>query len=124
MTENSRPRGVRVYPMTEIPEVNGPLAMGRYALLFRYDAEGQTDASAVRMVHTEGVAYLVTDEKPWCWTDYDTSVESFTPAQLIEKIDFDTANGIDLADWVHTFGARLESNFHQCYWWATEFVEA
>lgn len=115
MNDNSRPRGVIVFPMTEFPEVNGPVAFGRYALMLR------GDTSEVRMVHTEGVAYQVTDEKPWGWTD-NAPCQKFTPSQLIDMINFD-AEGVDLADWIHTFGARLESNFTQAYSWATQDVE-
>lgn len=107
METNNRPRGVTVYPMP--PEVNGPFG-DRYALLTRHDG-------AVRMVHHEGVAYNVTDDKPWCWTDYDPSQPRFTPDELNALID--PAKAVDLADWVRTFGARLESNFRLAYHWAT-----
>lgn len=117
-TDYERPRGVLVYPMTDFPEVNGPVIAGRYALMVRW-IDGEIDASEVRMVHTEGVAYLVTDEKPWCWTDYDTegSFEHFTPTELVHYAN--AVAGVDLADWIRTFGSRLESNFSQCYAWAT-----
>lgn len=109
----SRPRGVTVWPMPE--PVTGPFS--EYALLVRDNSEGL----AVRMVHTEGVAYLVTDEKPWTWNDHDESVPKFTPSELIDMAA-KVSEGVDLADWVRTFGARLESNFYQAYAWATEGV--
>lgn len=104
---NTRPRGVMVYPMPK--SVSGPF--DRYALLVR------DDGTEVRMVHTEGVAYAVTDEKPWCWTDYDPSQPTFTVAYLLFAAT--TVEPVDLADWVRTFGARLESNFGLAYRWAT-----
>jgi hypothetical protein len=108
MEENSRPRGTVAYKMPE--EVTGPF--DSYALLVRDTAEGVQ----CRMVHTEGVAYLVTDEKPWVWNDYDKSVRPWTVPELLACITDD--NEVDLADWVRTFGARLESNFYQAWQWA------
>lgn len=114
MRDNTdRPTGVTVYPMTHNPEVNGPTALGKYALMVRRTDDGKIDPSEVRMVHSEGVAYKVTDEVPWVWTDY-AEVESFTPDDLIQCIDREA----DLADWIRTHNARLESNFSLCYGWA------
>lgn len=107
----NRPRGTLVYPMP--PEVNGPLG-DHYALVLRDTSEGLQ----ARMVHTEGVAYLVTADKPWCWTDYDPSQPTFTMDELINLID--VSKETDLADWVRTFGARLETNFAMVYAWANE----
>lgn len=107
--KTNRPRGVLVYPMPE--EIGGPPVYGVYALLIR--ADGQT-----RMVHTEGVAYLVTDEKPWQWSDYIADLEAWSPSALIAAAK-DT-KPVDLADWIRAFGDRLESNFHQAYRWAKE----
>ena len=113
MTENDRPRGVTVYPMPE--SAAGPFAYGRYALMVRRDERGKVDTSEVRMVHTEGVAYAVREDKLWTWNDYNPECPSFTPMDLIQCIQSE----VDLADWVRTFGARLESNFDLCYRWAT-----
>lgn len=104
----TRSRGITVYPMPEA--VGGPPIFGVYALLTRHDGE-------VKMVHYEGVAYTVTDEKPWCWTDYDPSQPRFTPDELNEAIDPDTA--VDLADWVRDHNARTAGNFSEIYYWAT-----
>jgi hypothetical protein len=112
--ESDRSRGVVVYKMPE--EIGGPAVFGVYALMVRHNDTGEIDTSEVRMVHTEGVAYSVTDEKPWCWTDYDDTQKTWTPQELITAADGDKA--CDLADWVRTFGARLESNFRLCYGWA------
>lgn len=102
---STRTRGVVVRPMPE--EVSGPF--DHYALCVREDGE-------VRMVHSEGVAYAVTDEKPWRWNDYSDTCPTFTPAELITMAF--TAPAVDLADWVHVFGARLESNFGMIRRWA------
>lgn len=110
MSNNDRPRGVMIWPMPE--EVCGPF--DRYALAVRDNSEGVQ----CRMVHTEGVAYLVTEEKPWQWNDYDPNAKVFTMQDLRDRID--PANGVDLADWVRNFGARLESNFRQVYAWINE----
>lgn len=108
---NARPRGVQVFPMPE--EIGGPAVFGVYALCVRDEANGLE----VRMVHTEGVAYAVTDDKPWCWTDYDPSQRKWTPAELVDACK---ADPVDLADWVDDRNkARLESNFHLIYGWAT-----
>lgn len=108
---DSRARGVIVYVMPQ--EVCGP--SDRYALLVR---EGQTGPE-LRMVHYQGVSYLVNEEKPWVWTDYNPDVKKWTVDELLAlKKD---ARPVDLADWISVFGARLESNFYQTYCWATEF---
>lgn len=103
----TRARGVTGYRMP--PEVNGPMG-DRYLLLVRKDGE-------MRMVHSEGVAYVVSDEKPWTWTDY-ADVEKFAPEDLTRMRPF--CEPVDLADWVRVFGARLESNFHQIHRWAIQ----
>jgi hypothetical protein len=111
MSENNRPRGVKVYPMPE--EVGGPAVFGVYALCIRTNG----DTSEVRMVHYEGVAYAVRADKPWRWTDYRPCKE-WSVEELLQQAELQDRE-CDLADWVRTFGARLESNFHQIHWWAT-----
>ena len=106
---NTRPRGCIVYPMPE--EVCGPF--DHYALAVRETSQGLQ----CRMIHTEGVAYLVTADKPWTWNDYDPSARVFTMDELMDRI---AGHGVDLADWVRTFGARLENNFWQVYVWCNE----
>lgn len=101
---SERQRGILVTPMVD-DEINGPI--DRYALIVRPDGE-------TRMVHYEGVSYLVTDEKPWRWTDYG-DCPTWTPAELAFQAE--GLPTVDLADWVRTFGARLESNFSQIVWW-------
>jgi sugar/nucleoside kinase (ribokinase family) len=109
-----RIRGIEVYPMPEA--VGGPAIYGTYALLIREDGEA-------RMVHSEGVAYSVTDDKPWRWNDYLADCPEFTVAQLITlAVGPEPIAPVDLADWVRTFGARLESNFHQIVRWNSEAV--
>jgi len=103
----TRPRGVLVCPIQD-EAVTGPF--DRYALLVN-------KAGEVRMLHSEGVAYAVTDDKPWTWNDYDPACPRFTVADLILATRGNET--VDLADWVHVFGARLESNFGQAYRWAT-----
>jgi hypothetical protein len=103
-----RTRGLIGYVMTD-PQVTGPT--DSYAVFVRSDG-------AIRMVHSEGVAYLVTDEKPWRWNDYNEGCPSYAPADLLALTA--TAEQVDLADWIHTFGARLESNFHQIEAWMLE----
>lgn len=112
MAENTRPRGVVAYLMPE--EVCGPF--DRYALVVRHEADDSV--RECRMVHTEGVAYLVTDEKPWKWDDYNEGASLWSMEQLMEACD--GHKSVDLADWVRTFGARLENNFYQIYRWATK----
>lgn len=99
----TRPRGVIAYVMPE--EVCGPF--DRYALVIRGDE--------ARMVHSEGVAYLVTADRPWCWTDYLPTEPAFTLTHL--RLVALTAEQMDLADWVHEFSARHEDNFAQVYHW-------
>jgi hypothetical protein len=111
MSTVNRPRGVTVYPMPE--RVTGPFE--RYAVVFR-EVGGVTEA---RMVHSEGVSYLVTDDKPWVWNDYADDCPSYSVNDL-RLVVLGGPDGVDLADWVRTFGARLESNFHQIHQWATE----
>lgn len=68
----------------------------------------------MRMIHYEGVAYRVDTERPWQWTDY-AECEKFSPAQLVQMAAH--IEPVDLADWVRTFGSRLESNFHLISYW-------
>lgn len=106
MSDN-RVRGIMVCPMP--PEVSGPY--DAYALLMRADGE-------LRMVHSEGVAYSVTADKPWRWNDYSDTCPTFTVSELV-ALAFNP-QPVDLADWVRTFGARLESNFGQIVRWYRE----
>lgn len=88
------------------PQITGP--GDSYALFVRPDGE-------MRMVHSEGVAYLVRTDKPWKWNDYNEECPSYGPEELLEAR---TDKEVDLADWIRTFGHRLESNFAQiAYWW-------
>lgn len=103
---SDRTRGTVVYPMPEA--VSGPYE--RYALLVREDGE-------MRMVHSEGVAYPVRDDKPWRWNDY-RPVQEFSPAELVVLAA--DVEPVDLADWIRVFGARLESNFAQILHWAKD----
>lgn len=104
---NDRIRGIAVYPMPE--QVTGPYEA--YALIVREDGE-------VKMVHTEGVAYGVSAEKPWRWNDYREDCPTFTAHELINFAFYSPP--VDLADWVRTFGARLESNFGQIVRWNSQ----
>ena len=107
---NDRRRGIAVYPMPD--EIGGPF--DRYALLIRR-VNGRTEA---RMVHTEGVAYLVNDGNAWTWPDYDPDVKKWTFAELISASH--DVEAVDLADWVRCYNHRLEANFYQIVRWATE----
>lgn len=101
-----RTRGIIGQVMPD--EVNGgPNMADRYLLLVRPDGEA-------RMVHTEGVAYLVTEDKPWCWTDFSDAAKKWS---LEELLALEGCEERDLAGWVRTFGARLESNFAQIVRW-------
>lgn len=111
MSDTDRPRGVKVYPLPD--EANGPRVFGNYALLVRPD-----DPTTVRVVHTEGVAYKVTDEKPWRWSDHNADLRAWRPIDLVSITVGQNVQPVDLADWVRSFGPRLESNFHQVHWWA------
>ncbi len=102
-----RARGIHVYPMPEA--VTGPYE--RYALLVREDGE-------MRMIHSEGVAYEVSADKPWRWNDHTPS-PYISREELIAHIETDP---VDLADWVRTFGARLENNFSLIRRWYVEAV--
>src|SRR4051812_22133147 len=104
-TKTDRPRGVTVYPMPR--EVCGPF--DNYALM-------SNSRGDLRMVHSEGVSYSVTVEKPWRWNDYDPKAKTYDPASLIDFATLESTP-VDLADWVRTFGDRLEGNFHQNYRW-------
>lgn len=111
MTTETRQRGIQVYPMPTT--VGGPPIFGTYALLVREDG-------GMRMVHTEGVAYKVSADKPWRWNDQQPS-EEFTPGELL-LIALDV-EPVDLADWVRSFGARLESNFNLIAYWNNHLEE-
>lgn len=100
-----RNRGMVGHVMTD-EQITGPL--DSYALFVR-PSDG-----LMLMVHSEGVAYRVTDEKPWKWNDYSANCPSYAPADFAVLLEGETQE-VDLADWVRTFGARLESNFHQIY---------
>ena len=104
---NDRTRGIAVYPMTD-PDVCGPYAENVFALIIRNDGQ-------VKMVHTEGVAYGVSADRPWRWNDYDANCPTFSAHELINRAFY--VKPVDLADWVRTFGARLESNFGQIVRW-------
>ena len=107
---STRQRGILVFPMPE--EISGPRIFGQFALVMRKDGE-------MRMVHTEGVAYSVSAERPWSWRDQGLpDIPTFTPAELIHMAL--QAEPVDLADWVRVFGARLESNFGQVTSWYNE----
>lgn len=106
---NDRVRGIMVCPILS-EAVCGPENAGTYALLMREDG-------AVRMVHFEGVAYAVTEEKPWTWNDYGPC-QAFTVQELVALAFY--SEPVDLADWVRVFGARLESNFGQIVRWYNE----
>jgi hypothetical protein len=105
-----RNRGHIGHVMTE-EAVTGPV--DSYALFVRPDGR-------MLMVHSEGVGYEVTEEKPWRWTDYG-NCEVFPPHAMLALRT--GAKEVDLADWVRTFGARLENNFRQISWWLDD-VEA
>ena len=107
MNSYTRERGIMVWKMP--PEVTGP---DSYALLVH------TTKSEARMVHTEGVAYLVTPDKPWTWNDYDPECPSFTLDELLDWVMSLGNAPIDLADWIRTHTARLDSNFAQVHHWA------
>ena len=87
-------------------EVNGE-GWDRYMLVIREDGQ-------MRMIHYEGVAYLVSEDRPWRWTDY-APVEAWSPEQLLAVTPW--CREVNLADWVRCFGSRLESNFSQIVWW-------
>jgi hypothetical protein len=63
----------------------------------------------------------VTDDKPWKWNDYREGCPSYAPADLLAARE--GCPEVDLADWVRTFGARLESNFAQNYHWLSQDPE-
>lgn len=107
MTDYTRNRGIMVYQMPS--QVTGPDA---YALLVH-----PTKREA-RMIHTEGVAYLVTPEKPWTWNDYNPKCPSFRYDELVDLITSLNITPVDLADWIRTHNHRLDSNFAQVYHWA------
>ena len=87
-------------------EVTGD-GWGNYLLVVRKDGE-------MRMIHTEGVAYSVTEDKPWTWTDYAPCKE-WTKEELLSLTT--RCEEANLADWVRSFGSRLESNFYQIVRW-------
>ena len=107
MNSYIRPRGILVWKMPS--EVSGP---DSYALLVH------PTKSEARMVHTEGVAYLVTPEKPWTHNDYDPECPSFTYTELLDLIPSLEIAPTDLADWIRSHNARLDSNFAQVAHWA------
>lgn len=114
-TESSRVRGVTVFQMPE--SVTG--GFDCYALMMRRTPEGTIEAM---MVHTEGVCYQVSADKPWKWNDFLDTTPTFTLADLITILGSkDDTPAIDLADWVRTFGGRLEGNFYAAWQWATRF---
>ena len=108
-----REHGVVGYIMTD-PKITGPGNEGSYALFVREDG-------LTLMVHTEGVAYRVTDEKVWTWNDRGwDNPQPYGPKELYLIALREQAPLVDLAEHVRTFGARLESNFHQIHRVMTE----
>lgn len=103
MGTDTRQRGIMVYPMPE--EVCG--GYGQFALLVRADGEA-------KMVHTEGVAYGISAEKPW----EIVRGREFTLLHLMRLALM--VQSVDLADWVRVFGPRLESNFYLISSWYNE----
>lgn len=105
-----RKQGVVGYIMTD-EQITGPF--DSYALFVREDG-------LTLMVHSEGVAYEVRDDKPWKWSDYRDNIPSYGPQELHLIAMREQATLVDLAEWVRTFGARLENNFHLIYSRMTE----
>lgn len=88
-------------------DITGP--WDRYALFVRPDGE-------MRMVHSEGVSYVVREDKPWKWNDYSEDCPSYSVEELL--LVREGCREVDLADWIRTFGARLETNFQlTAQWW-------
>lgn len=104
---SKRQRGTLVFPMPE-----GISGQGYKHAVLR-NADG-----AVRMVNTEGVAYDVTDKEPWVWNDFIEGLPTYSPEELIAKSK--TVEPVDLADFVRTFGQRLETNFFIHHRWAND----
>jgi hypothetical protein len=132
--KNSRPHGITGYMVSE--EIGGPAVLnGRMVIIFK---EGERDKLLailkdpsnttidkvneyeIRIVCEQGVGYKVTHQKPWRYSDYAIQGEGskfHSMWELVEQtID---APEVDLAEHIAVFGARLEGNFHQHYWWAT-----
>lgn len=90
MTNNDRTRGVFVHPMRT--------NLDCMEMAYAYDPK---DSSSVYILCTEGVGWHVTPDKP---------DSEFGTVQAILANDANKPE-IDLADFVRSFGARLESNF-------------
>lgn len=108
MTNNNRPDSGIIAHIVQNAEVNGPT--DRYALLVRPDGE-------TRMVHYEGVAYYITEERPWTWNDFIPNPALFTPNDLTRMAQEENWPEVDLAKWCKVFGARNEANYQAVANW-------
>jgi hypothetical protein len=100
----ARTRGILVYPLA--PAAYDVPTADRYALGVN-QFTGETF-----LIHSEGVTYRVTHEKPWRFNDYSVVSRWFSVKEVRE---FPVLHGVDLADWVRSFGQRLETNFGLAY---------
>jgi hypothetical protein len=96
----ARTRGTIVYP----------LAAAAYDVHTsdRYALGVNPNTGVTYLIHCEGVAYKVTLNKPWRFSDYSILAKWYG---IKEVREMPVREGVDLADWIRTFGARLESNF-------------
>jgi hypothetical protein len=134
MTEYDRPHGIIGYILPE--EVGGPsIYQGRMMVLFRNNDQEELYAILkdpanvtidkvnkyeIVLVGEQGVGYKVTHQKPWRYSDYALTGPGAKFHSMWELVELTkTLEAVDLADHIHMFGARLEGNFHQHFWWAT-----
>ncbi|MFS0885276.1 hypothetical protein [Aeromicrobium sp. 179-A 4D2 NHS] len=104
---SDRPTGAYVIPLdpTGHPESRND----RYALgINPYTGE-------TYLVHSEGVTYFVSHNKPFRFNSYDYLAKFWTLHDLVANFPLLTGQACDLADWVRVFGGRLESNQRLAY---------
>lgn len=106
---SDRTRGTLVFPI-DIESKDSTVTMGNgdtYALGINPHT-GETF-----MIHGEGVSYVVTHAQPFRFNDFNLS--SPWHSVLTVRGWREGVEPVDLADWVRSFGSRLESNFHTAH---------
>lgn len=106
---STRTRGTLVFP------IDPDLDQHRSALYGgdRYAVGINPHTGETFLIHSEGVIYTVGHNEPWRFNDNNVFEPFFTVIQV--RSWREGVEPVDLADWVRSFGARLESNFHTCH---------
>jgi hypothetical protein len=102
----TRKRGIKVAPLADAAYPGEIRGNDWYAIGVNQNT-GET-----YLIHKQGVSYFVGHNKPWRFSDFNLAAPCYT---LLQVRRFPTENPVDLADWIATFGSRLETNFFLAY---------